>query len=140
MSLFSFSKPPDPHYRLSRRASVHHLTHNVICLYQANNTGINFICWCFLQSKNSLGRSTRPQLLPRGVIHTLMNDLKDVYEEMSVHLPRDVTDGLEQSIILPRSAVGLSTATPSRIVSRQGGHLFFFFSLLQYLRKSQFRS
>lgn len=88
---------------------------------------MKFVCLCFLLSKNSLGRSTSPQLLPHGVIHTLMNDVKDVYEEMSVHLPWDVTDGLEQSIILPRSTIGLSTAAPSRIVSCQGGPCFFVF-------------
>lgn len=66
----------------NRTATVHHLTHNVICLYQESNIGmINFICLCFLLSKNNLGKSARPQLLPHGVIHTLMNDLKDVYEE-----------------------------------------------------------
>lgn len=65
--------------------------------------------------------------MPHGVIHTLMNDLKEVCEGMSEHLPWDVTDGLEQSITLPRSALGLSTATPSRIVSHQGRPSFFFF-------------
>lgn len=83
----------------------------------------------FAEQKNSLGRSTSPQLLPHGVIHTLMNDLKDVYEEMSVRLPWDVTDGSEQSITWPRSAPGLSTATPSRIVSCQGEPASFFFFL-----------
>lgn len=111
----------------NRTASVHHLTHNVISLYQQNNTDMKFVCLCFLLSKYSLGRSTSPQLLPHGVIHTLMNDVKDVYEEMSVHLPWDVTDGLEQSIILPRSTIGLSTAAPSRIVSCQGGPCFSVF-------------
>lgn len=74
-----------------------------------------------------MGRSAGPQLLPHGVIHTLMNDLKEVCEGMSEHLPWDVTDGLEQSITLPRSALGLSTATPSRIVSHQGRPSFSFF-------------
>lgn len=103
--------------------SMHHLTHDVICLCQANNTDRNFACLCFAKQKQ-LGKITKTSALaPRSSPH--FDEWFESYVEEEMSASSLGWYSLGQSIISPKSIVALSTVDPSRIVSRQGGPCIF---------------